>query len=133
MQPPLAAAAANLDVDAFRRAWPDLIEHLRQNRQSVLVTFISVATPITFDGETLELAFPPDRKFGVSKVEQREDELRAALNDLFGIQPRITCTIRDMGGEVLIDVDDEPAPSEQDAIARIQKELGAEVATESEE
>ena len=127
---PTAAAAGNLSVDSFRRAWPDLIAHLRTARQSVLVTFVSVATPVDYDGETLELAFPPDRTFGVKKVEDREAELRAAINDVFGVQPAIRCVIRDTGGEVLLDEDDEPAATEEELIARLQKELGAEIATD---
>ena len=126
------AAAGNLDVDSFRRAWPDLIAQLRASRQSVLVTFIQVATPITFDGETLELAFPPDRQFGVKKIQDREQELRTAINALFGVSPHIRCVIRDSGGEVLIDTDDEPAPSESDLIARLQRELGAEISSDVE-
>ena len=124
------AAAGNLDVDSFRRAWPDLIAQLRAARQSVLVTFIQVATPITYDGQTLELAFPPDRQFGVKKIEDREQELRTAINELFGVSPRVRCVIRDAGGEVL-DADDELAPSEADLIARLQRELGAEVSPDS--
>jgi hypothetical protein len=126
------AAAGNLDVDSFRRAWPDLIAQLRASRQSVLVTFIQVATPITYDGETLELAFPPDRQFGVKKVEDREQELRIAINELFGVSPRVRCVIRDAGGQVLIDADDELAPSESDLIARLQRELGAEISPDVE-
>jgi len=132
-QPPMPiAAAGNLDVDSFRRAWPDLIAQLRASRQSVLVTFIQVATPITYDGETLELAFPPDRQFGVKKVEDREQELRIAINELFGVSPRVRCVIRDAGGQVLIDADDELAPSESDLIARLQRELGAEISPDVE-
>jgi len=126
------ATAGNLDVDSFRRAWPDLIAHLRACRQSVLVTFIQVATPITYDGETLELAFPPDRKFGVKKIQDREQELRTAMNELFGVSPLVSCVIRDSGGEVLIDADDELAPSESDLIARLQRELGAEISPDVE-
>ena len=132
-QPPMPiAAAGNLDVDSFRRAWPDLIAQLRASRQSVLVTFIQVATPITYDGETLELAFPPDRQFGVKKVEDREQELRIAINELFGVSPHVRCVIRDAGGQVLIDADDELAPSESDLIARLQRELGAEISPDVE-
>jgi hypothetical protein len=109
-----------------------LIAQLRASRQSVLVTFIQVATPITFDGETLELAFPPDRQFGVKKIQDREQELRTAINALFGVSPHIRCVIRDSGGEVLIDTDDEPAPSESDLIARLQRELGAEISSDVE-
>jgi hypothetical protein len=94
----------------------------------VLPSFLEVATPAAFDGETLELAFPPDRKFGVTKVEEREPELRAALRELFGIEPRIRCVVREAVAGVVVDED--PPLSEEEALARLRAELGAEPTTE---
>ena len=94
----------------------------------MLPSFLEVATPAAFDGETLELAFPPDRKFGVTKVEEREPELRAALRELFGIEPRIRCVVREAVAGVAVDED--PPLSEEEALARLRAELGAEPTTE---
>ncbi len=94
----------------------------------MLPSFLEVATPAAYDGETLELAFPPDRRFGVSKVEEREPELRAALLELFGIEPRIRCVVREAVAGIVIDED--PPLSEEEALARLRAELGTEPTTE---
>ena len=93
----------------------------------MLPSFLEVATPAAFDGETLELVFPPDHTFGVAKVEEREQELRAALQDLFGITPRIRCVVREA---VAGAVDEDPPLPEEEALARLRAELGAEPTTE---
>src|SRR6266545_369364 len=84
--PVLGTGTSAIDVSAIRGSWGSLVQHLRSGGKAVLPSFLEVATPAAFDGETLELAFPPDRKFGVTKVEEREPELRAALRELFGIE-----------------------------------------------
>ena len=94
----------------------------------MLPSFLEVATPAAFDGETLELAFPPDRRFGVAKVEEREPELRAALRELFGIEPRIHCVVREPVAGIVVD-EDPPLP-EEEALARLRAELGAEPTAE---
>ena len=87
---------------------------------------------MTYDGDELELAFPPDRTFGVTKVEERAPELRAALEAVFGVSPQVRCVVRDAGSrtsEPEPEIDDEPAPSEEEALRRIQQELGAKIAS----
>ena len=44
----------------------------------ILKAILESATVATYDGETLELAFPPDRKVGPQKVEERQVALKAA-------------------------------------------------------
>jgi DNA polymerase III subunit gamma/tau len=126
--PVLGAGTSAIDVSAIRASWGSLVQHLRSGGKAVLPSFLEVATPAAFDGETLELAFPPDRKFGVTKVEEREPELRAALRELFGIEPRIHCVVREAVAGVMVDED--PPLSEEEALARLRAELGAEPTTE---
>ena len=126
--PVLGAGTSAIDVSAIRASWGSLVQHLRSGGKAVLPSFLEVATPAAFDGETLELAFPPDRKFGVTKVEEREPELRAALRELFGIEPRIRCVVREAVAGVVVDED--PPLSEEEALARLRAELGAEPTTE---
>ena len=114
----------------IRQSWGELIGHLRSAGKAVLPSFLEIATPAAFDGETLELVFPPDRKFGVEKVVQREDELREALRDLFGISPAIRCVVREAVAGAPEAVDDDPPLPEDEAIARLTAELGATPATE---
>jgi hypothetical protein len=126
--PVLGAGTPAIDVSAIRGSWGSLVQHLRSGGKAVLPSFLEVATPTAFDGETLELAFPPDRRFGVTKVEERESELRAALRELFGIDPRIRCVVREAVAGVVVD-EDPPLP-EEEALARLRAELGAEPTTE---
>jgi DNA polymerase-3 subunit gamma/tau len=126
--PVLGAGTSAIDVSAIRGSWGSLVQHLRSGGKAVLPSFLEVATPAAFDGETLELAFPPDRRFGVTKVEERESELRAALRELFGIEPRIRCVVREPVAGVVVD-EDPPLP-EEEALARLRAELGAEPTTE---
>jgi len=126
--PVLGTGTSAIDVSAIRASWGTLVQHLRSGGKAVLPSFLEVATPAAYDGETLELAFPPDRRFGVSKVEEREPELRAALLELFGIEPRIRCVVREAVAGIVIDED--PPLSEEEALARLRAELGTEPTTE---
>jgi hypothetical protein len=130
MPVPHAADAATVDVTMLRRSWPALIDHLGELRQPILRALLESATVASFDGDTLELAFPPDKKFGVTKVEDRQDELKRALGDLFGITPAITCVVREArepsGGPPAIEIiDEDDVPDEAEALRRVQEMLGA--------
>jgi len=119
MPVPQAADAGSVDVAMLRRSWGALIDHLG----------LESATVASFDGETLELAFPPDKRFGVQKVQDRQDELQQALGDLFGIAPRITCVVRESrepGGAPSVEIiEEEDTPSDDEALRRVQEMLGA--------
>ena len=130
MPVPHAADAGSVDVTMLRRSWPALIDHLGTSRQMILKAILESATVSAYDGETLELAFPPDRKVGPQKVAERQDDLRAALNDLFGVSPAITCVVREArepaGGVAAVEVvDEEDVPDEAEALRRVQEMLGA--------
>ena len=130
---PHAADAGSVDVAMLRRGWPSLIEHLGQIRQPILRALLESATVATFDGTTLELAFPPDKRFGVQKVADRQDELQGALGHLFGIRPAITCVVRESrepaGGPAVVElVDEEDTPTDEEALRRVQEMLGAQLA-----
>jgi hypothetical protein len=125
----LGAGTSAVDVTMLRSNWPTVISHLRSSGKAVLPSFLEISTPAAFDGQTLELVFPPERPYGVQKVMEREGELRQALQDLFGISPAISCVIREPVAGPSEPVEDE-APSEEEALARLTAELGATPATE---
>ena len=127
-----AASAGNVDVTMLRRSWPALIEHLGSTRQMILKAILESATVASYDGETLELAFPTDRKVGPQKVEERQEDLRDALGALFGIRPKITCVVREhvgpVGGPASVEiVEEEETPDEAEALRRVQEMLGAQI------
>jgi DNA polymerase III subunit gamma/tau len=124
----------NVDTAMLRRSWPSLIDHLGQHRKMILRALLESATVADFDGETLELAFPPDKRFGVQKVESQSEDLRTALGELFGIKPRIVCIVREPvvgGGVEVMVVEEEETPSEEEALRRLQEQLGAHVPSDT--
>jgi DNA polymerase-3 subunit gamma/tau len=129
---PTAPDASNVDVAMLRRSWPALLDHLQTMRQPILKALLESATVATFDGTTLELAFPPDKKFGVTKVIDRGDELRDALGSLFGIRPELRCVVREAGAGVVV-VEEDEVPDDAEALRRVQEMLGAQVAGDAEE
>ena len=94
----------------------------------ILMANLESATAMSWDGETLEILFPPGRKFGVEKVQAREAELQAAFIEVFGVAPRIRCIAREAGPDLLLieDEEDQPPVTAEDALARLKAELGAE-------
>ncbi len=139
MPVPHAADAGSVDVIMLRRSWASLLDHLGQmaRPQPVLRALLEPATPASFDGSTLELAFPPSGGFGVQRVMDRQDVLRQALNDLFGVSPQIVCVVRESrepASEHVVElVDDDEAPDEAEALRRVQEMLGATPVGEIEE
>ncbi|HWL89838.1 MAG TPA: DNA polymerase III subunit gamma/tau [Actinomycetota bacterium] len=127
---PHAASADSVDVTMLRRSWPSLLDHLSQVGQPVLRALLESATPATFDGETLELAFPPSFRNNLRQVASRADKLQAALGDLFGIRPRIESVTREAhaGGTepaAVAYVEEAEEPSEEEALKRLKDVLGA--------
>jgi len=123
-----AADAGNVDVTMLRRSWPTVIEHLGEIKQPILRALLESATVATFDGETMELAFPPAFRNNVRQVESRIETLHEALAALFGIRPAITCVARELKSRdedsvVLVEEDD--VPDEAEALRRVQEMLGA--------
>jgi len=120
-----------VDVDMLRRSWPDLLDRVK----AVLKAVLESATPVAYDGTTLELAFPPTRTFGVAKVEEREVELRAVLQEVFGISPHVKCVVRDAGGgsAAVVEIVEESTPMPEEAVlARLKSEFDATEAPEPE-
>jgi len=136
MPVPRAADAGSVDVALLRRSWQSLLEHLSASREMILAAILESATVASYDGSTLELAFPPDRKVGPQKVDGKKAELQAALGDLFGIKPDILCVVRevsDTGGPAVVElVEEDEVVDEAEALKRVQEMLGAQVAAESE-
>ena len=122
---PASDGSPNVDVEMLRRSWKTLIDHLWSAHKPVLKASLELATPVAYDGSTLQLAFPPDQRFIVAKVEAKEEELQGALQELFGISPKIACIVREpVAGPPAVDDDEDPL-SEEEVIARMRAELGA--------
>ncbi|MGH2766162.1 MAG: hypothetical protein ACRDKA_09655, partial [Actinomycetota bacterium] len=79
----------------------------------------------SYDGQTLELVFPPGREVGAAKVEERSPDLVEVLGELFGVSPKVRATVRE--GTVLESVDDEPPASPEAAEELLKAQFGAEI------
>jgi DNA polymerase-3 subunit gamma/tau len=123
-----APDAGAVDAQMLRRAWPQVVEALKARRRMVLYANAQVATVGTFDGTTLELIFPPGREFGARKIEQKQDDLREVLQELFGVSPTIRCTVRE--GTVPEPESDEPPASPEAAADLLRRQFGAELVEE---
>jgi DNA polymerase III subunit gamma/tau len=121
---PHAPSAGSLDVASIRRAWGQLLDRLEERRQMILHANLQAATPASYDGSVLELAFPPGRKFAVQKVQSKEDELRQVFAEVFGVNPRIRCVARDEVPGVSVIEEDAPTTPEQ-ALQMLKSEFGA--------
>jgi DNA polymerase-3 subunit gamma/tau len=135
---PHAASADAVDVSMLRRSWPSLLDHLSQSQQPVLRALLQSATPSAFDGETLELVFPPSFRNNLKQVAARIDKLQDALGDLFGIRPRIETVTRE--AQIPADepavadlVEEAEEPTDEEALRRLKDVLGATPAEEQDE
>jgi DNA polymerase-3 subunit gamma/tau len=125
---PLSTGA--VDVEMLRRSWHSVVQRLKEGRQMPLAANLESVTPASFDGTTLELAFPPKRSFGVQTVERRMSKLQEVLQEMFGISPAVKCVIREpvAGGAQAIEEDESPPPDEDAALERLKSALNAEIA-----
>jgi DNA polymerase-3 subunit gamma/tau len=124
---PHPPSAGGLDIQTIRRSWPHLLDRLGERRQMILRANLESVTAASYDGSILELAFPPGRKFSVQKVQDKEDELRQAFTDVFGVAPSIRCVAREAVAGAGPEEDGDPPASAEDAVARLKKEFAAEV------
>jgi hypothetical protein len=128
---PVPSGTAAVDVEMLRRSWQDVLERLTGMMKAVLGT----ATPVALDDSTLVLAFPASMGMRVIKVQEREADLRAVLQELFGISPRIRCDVRDAGGgpgQASEVVEEAPPLGEEAVLARLKAEFDATEAPEPE-
>jgi hypothetical protein len=108
-----------------------VVDTLKARRKMVLYANAEIATVGGFDGQTLELVFPPDRPFGAAKVQDKQGELQEILQEMFGIKPAIRCTVRE-GGASTESVEEEPPSSPEAAEELLRTQFGAEVLDEPE-
>jgi DNA polymerase III subunit gamma/tau len=132
---PHAADAASVDVAMLRRSWGSVIQHLGQRKQAVLRALMESATPTSYDGTTLEIAFPPTFKNTVKQVESRQAIFQEVLQELFGISPEISCVVRESragdDGTHVEPVEEDDAPGDDaEALRRVQEMLGAQPVTD---
>jgi len=127
---PHTPAASAVDAQMLRRSWPQVVERLRERRRMQLHAVCQLATVGSYEEGVLELIFPPGRTFAVQKVEEKAEELREVLEEVFGVAPKLRCTVREGTAlEPSMEEDDPPA-SPEDAAALLRDQFGATVVEE---
>ncbi|MGH2711208.1 MAG: DNA polymerase III subunit gamma/tau [Actinomycetota bacterium] len=117
-----------VDAEMLRRSWRDVLEQLKARRHMQLHATAELATVGSFDGTTLELVLPPGKGFAARKVEEKSPQLVAVLEELFGIRPQVTCTVRQ---GMALEPEPEEAPASPEAAEELLKaQFGAEVVEE---
>jgi len=110
----------------LRRSWADVVEALKDRRKMVLFANAQLATVGNYDGETMELVFPPGKDFAARNVEEKRAELVEVLEALFGIAPKLLCTVRaGMVPEPEPESEDPPSPEAAEEL--VKEQFGAEV------
>ncbi len=112
----------------LRRGWAEVLGTLKNRRHMRLHATAQLATVGSFDGETVELVFPPGRDFHAGMVQEKARELSDVLGELFGVRPKLRCTVRQ--GMAVEPEADEPPPSPEAAEALLRAQFGAEVVEE---
>ena len=87
-------STAAVDAQMLRAGWPQLVEELKARRKMVLAANAEIATVGSYEDDTLELVFPPGRQFASKNLDQKQQELREVVQQMFGIQPRFRFTVR---------------------------------------
>jgi DNA polymerase-3 subunit gamma/tau len=127
---PHVPSASAVDAQMLRRSWPQVVERLKDRRRMQMHAVCALATVGSYEEGVLELVFPPGRTFAVQKVEEKADELREVLEEMFGVAPKLRCTVREgMVLEPSVEEEDPPASAE-DAAALLREQFGAEVVEE---
>lgn len=117
-----------VDAEMLRRSWRDVLEQLKTKRHMQLHATAELATVGSFDGTTLELVLPPGKDFAARKVEEKSPQLVAVLEELFGIRPAVTCTVRQ---GMALEPEPEESPASPEAAEELLKaQFGAEVVEE---
>jgi DNA polymerase III subunit gamma/tau len=121
---PVAEPSPAVDFERVREIWPAVGEAVAE-QNAMLGALLREARPTALDGERLVVAFPQDHAFAKKKAEAKADLVHAALRGLTG-SPLV----------VAYELSGEPARatlSEEDLIARLREELGAEEVFEDRE
>lgn len=96
-------------VEMFRRAWPQIMDHLKDSRKfvwSMVQPHVSLAG---FDGRTLVLAFAhPGPLTAFRSRPEAVDLVRASIREVLGVDPEIDVT---QGGEGGPKADGRPVPA----------------------
>jgi DNA polymerase-3 subunit gamma/tau len=120
------ASGDALDLEAIRRAWPAVLDQLRQSGSGMVMALFEGARPVAVDaaeGE-LRIGFPANAAFNRKKAEavEHRDRMTAALQEVVGASLRPAYIL--LEGEA--QGDDAEELDEEQLLERIKSEFDAE-------
>jgi DNA polymerase-3 subunit gamma/tau len=117
-----------VDSELIRKSWPEVVKALDAPGSKAIHTLAQYVLTSSYEDGVLELVFPSGKKFAAEKIEDKQTILRDVIKQVLGVAPRIRCIVRDgpPTSEPALD-DEEPVPTEEQALERAVEMLGAEV------
>jgi DNA polymerase-3 subunit gamma/tau len=112
-----------LDLTAAVELWAAVVEQVR-DQNKMLAALLKDARPVRVSDRELELAFPPGAAFLKRKAEQ-EDHRRAAAEALHAVSGYTLALRYELGGEELVQVDDDAVLSGEELVQRFLAEFDA--------
>ncbi|HEX5593605.1 MAG TPA: DNA polymerase III subunit gamma/tau [Solirubrobacterales bacterium] len=123
------AGQDELSFQDIQRVWPSVLQKLAETAPALAATFDG-ARPVSFDGASLQIGFPPEMTFNKKKADsaERRDTLAAAFAAVTGVGLRPTYVT--LSGDEA-PPPDTPAPGsddvdEQELLERLKSEFDAE-------
>jgi len=122
-EPAPPAPQLELSLDKISRAWGVILTQVRR-RKIPLYSLLQEARPVDLSGNVLVLGFPPEAGFHKTQVEKPNyvSILTEVLKELTGVELKIRCVRTDSGAVK----EEKEVPSQEEIIAMIKEELGAE-------
>ncbi len=97
--PTAAAAAAQLDLAAIRKAWPRVRDRVKEKKITTHA-FLLEGKPLEFSHGVLCIAFAADRSFHRGEMEKKghREVLEAALEEVLGVAVKVGTRLEGAGG-----------------------------------
>jgi DNA polymerase III subunit gamma/tau len=123
-----ADAPAGMDLEKLNELWPAVVEQVRESGSELLSHVLATARPVAVDAQeaVIKVGFPPSAAFNKRKAEATDarDQIGEAVRTVIGERLRPVYVLLE-GGESE-QLEDAPKLSEEELIARLQEEFGAE-------
>ncbi len=84
--------AGDVTFDDVMKKWPDLVEHVRIQKQG-LGTFLAEGRPAALEDRRLDLVFKANNVFHAEQVRRNESFLAEATAEVLGVSLRVRCEL----------------------------------------
>jgi hypothetical protein len=117
-QPEASVATATVEIDAVVKAWPAVVDHVRDTGSAMLSTLFDEARPLAIDEErsVLRIGFPDSAKFNKKKAEAsvNVERMTEAVGTIVGMRLRPVYELIE---------EDAPAEAEEESVDLSEDEM----------